>query len=214
MSRQTYTCRDPCAAVKAASRTGEPAEKCGVCGSATHRSGPGATKRNGWAGSASLKSRLRSTTTAARSQKTRRSGGFSACAVAGHGRLQPLSGSPAHDLRQDCRYPGASRTRFHRSGTDQSVRGPDRPRQDAFHRLQQIGQHARAEHLQAIFLRARETGRRARKSRQPFHCDHRSWLQNAAGGGGRQVPAHLLRTAHHRRPLFGALEFRHGPRAP
>ena len=49
--------------------------------------------------------------------------------------------------------------------------------QDSLHRLQQVGRHARAQHLQAVFLRARQ---RTRQSR-PLHRHHRSRLQDAAG---------------------------------
>ena len=52
--------------------------------------------------------------------------------------------------------------------------------QDSLHRFQQIRQHARAQHLQAVFLRARETDSSARQGRQPLHRHHRSRLEDAA----------------------------------
>ena len=41
-----------------------------------------------------------------------------------------------------------------------AIESQDRSREDHFHRIEQIRQHARAQYLQAIFLRAREANRR------------------------------------------------------
>ena len=49
-------------------------------------------------------------------------------------------------------FPHSARARFHRSGAGESVRAPDRHPEDALHCFEQVGQHARTEHLQAIFL--------------------------------------------------------------
>ena len=79
-----------------------------------------------------------------------------------------------------------------------------------FHRLEQIRLDARTEHLQTVFLRAGQAGGGRRESRQPLHRHHRSRLEIRAGGAGRRLPAHLPRRSEHRRPLLGALGFRHG----
>ena len=49
--------------------------------------------------------------------------------------------------------PGAARARFHRSRADPRGRARARPRPHAVHRVQQVGQHAGAEHPQAALLR-------------------------------------------------------------
>ena len=83
---------------------------------------------------------------------------FQACAAARNGRIQPVSGSSADDVRQDRRVPGVVRAGFHRSRPGESFREQGRHRQYDFHRFEQVRLNAGAEHLQAIFLRARETG--------------------------------------------------------
>ena len=87
------------------------------------------------------------------------------------------------------RVPRAARARFDRSGADGGDRKEDRPGAHAVHRFEQVGIDARTEYLQAIFLRAR------RPRRQPLRRDHRSGLEDAAGGRAGWFPAHLFRTA-------------------
>ena len=114
------------------------------------------------------------------------------------------------DVRQDRRLPGAARARFDRSGAGEGLRGQGRPRQDARHRLQQVGQDPRAEHLQAVFLRSDEARRRHQGGRQSFRRHHRSRLQDAEGGEGDGF-RQSSRVAEHRRPLLGAVGLRPDP---
>ena len=72
-----------------------------------------------------------------------------------HGRLEPLPRRAEADLRPAAGVPRAARPRLHRSGAGPQRREPDRPGGDAVHRVEQVGLHARAGHLQAVFLRAR-----------------------------------------------------------
>jgi transaldolase / glucose-6-phosphate isomerase len=58
--------------------------------------------------------------------------------------------------------------RLDRPGANPQRRKENRSRQNALHRLQQIRQHARTEHLQAIFLRARAADHRAEKAGSHF----------------------------------------------
>ena len=109
---------------------------------------------------------------------------LSARTSAGHGRIQSLSGSPAHDFRPGHSLPYLARTRFDGSRPGESVRAPDRYPEDTVYRLQQIGQHARAQHLQTIFLRTHEANGGRDESRQPVRRDHRSGIEDAAGCGG------------------------------
>ena len=92
-----------------------------------------------------------------------------------------------------------------------SVREQSRSEKHALHRLEQVGLDARAEHLQAVFLRPRRAARRREGSRPSLHRHHRSGLEDAAGRRTRRLSARLLRLAEHRRALLGALRFRPGP---
>ena len=74
------------------------------------------------------------------------------------------------------RLPEVACARLDRSGADPHCRKPHRPVAHAVHRLEQIGQHARAEHLQAILLRAREGGGRRGRGGNAFRRHHRSRL--------------------------------------
>ena len=116
------------------------------------------------------------------------------------------------DVSANARLSAAAHTRLHRSRANPKRRKKDQPREDAFHRFQQIGQHARAQHLQAVFFRARAADRRRRQGGQPLYRHHRSRLEDAAGGRARPLPPHFLWPAVHRRTLLRAVELRHGSR--
>ena len=77
------------------------------------------------------------------------------------------------DLRKDQRLPGAARARFHRPRAGEDVREQDRSQEHALHRVQQIGLHARAEHLHAVLLRPRDAARRRPGSRPALRRHHR-----------------------------------------
>ena len=59
-------------------------------------------------------------------------------------------------------FPAAARARFDRSRAGQSIREQDQSGENAVHRFEQIGHHARTQHLQAILLRAGQAGWSAR----------------------------------------------------
>src|ERR1700722_3386964 len=134
------------------------------------------------------------------------------CSSAGHGRFEPLPGSVADDLRQRAGISPASCSRLDGPGAGQGVRRQDRNSEDALHRLEQVGQHTRTEHLQAVFLRKNQTGGGRGESWFALHRHHRSRIKDAAGGGARQIPAHLFWPAFDWWPLFGVVEFWHGSR--
>ena len=108
------------------------------------------------------------------------------------------------------RLPRAARPRLHRPGAGAGRRGRDRSRAHAVHRLEQVGRDARAEHLQAVLLRAREAGGRRERGGRRFIAitDPGSKMQQVAEGDGFRHD--LLRRAEHRRALLGAVRLRPG----
>ena len=72
----------------------------------------------------------------------------------------------------------------------------------------EVRQHARAEHLQAVFLR--EVAGSDRCGGQAFRRRHRPRLAHGRGREEGRVPPHLLRREVDRRPLLRAVEIRHG----
>ena len=82
--------------------------------------------------------------------------------------------------------------------------------EDALHRLEQVGQHTGAEHLQAIFLRAADASRRQQGSGEPVHCHHRSRIEDAESGRERRLPPYFLWPAEYRGAVLGPLRFRSG----
>ncbi len=82
---------------------------------------------------------------------------------AGHGGIEPRPRSDEDDLREDHGLPGAPRARFDRPGPGEGVREQGRSEEHALHRLEQIGLHARAQHLQAVLLRPRRRSSSARR---------------------------------------------------
>jgi len=65
---------------------------------------------------------------------------------------------------------------------DPAIRGPDRPGANTVSRIEQIGKHARAQHLQTIFLRAGKAGSRRGRSAKAVCRHHRSRLVARKGG--------------------------------
>ncbi len=164
-------------AARAAGRRGEelagrvaaPRARSGGSGGATPRSGAARTKRSGSAGSASPTTSWRTSQRFAAFADVARSAGFSHMPAAGHGRIEPRSGGDEDDVRQDRGLPGAARARFDRPGAGDGVREQASISTNTLvHRVEQVGLDARAEHLQAVFLRprrrswwaAQEAGRR------------------------------------------------------
>ena len=76
------------------------------------------------------------------------------------------------------------------------------------------GHDARAEHLQAVLLRTRETDRGSREGGRSVRRDHGSRLEARAGRPGGRLPPRPLRAAVHRRPLLRALRLRDGAGRP
>ena len=86
----------------------------------------------------------------------------------------------AQDVRPRARLPRAARARLDRSGAGARRRERHRSGDDALHRVEQVGHHARAEHLQAVLLRARGGGASARsEAGTPLRRHHRSRLEPA-----------------------------------
>ena len=95
---------------------------------------------------------------------------------------------------------------------DPNDRKQDRSRANPLHRVEQIRQHARTEHPQAVFLRVREASGRRRRSGIAVHRHHRSRVEVADDRRARSIPPHRVRDPEHRRPLFRAVGFRPGAR--
>ena len=126
--------------------------------------------------------------------------------AARHGRLEPRArGDPALVRRRAGRdAPARARLDRPRRGARHRARG--RPRQDALHRLVEVGRHDRDAVAHALLLRAH--GRRRRRS----FCavtDPGSPLVEL--GARARLPARVRERPGHRRPLLGALVLR--PRA-
>ena len=167
LDRQTYKLPAALDAAVAGLARGLAARRarCGGCGRATPRCGPGRTRRTGSAGSTSSTSSWsadrapRATsprTSSSRASRTSCCSAWAARASAPRCSPRPSGGSRASR---------AARARFDRSGADPDLRKPDRSGPHALHRVEQIRQHARAQHLQAVFLRAGEAGGRAPNGR-------------------------------------------------
>ena len=131
-------------------------------------------------------------------------------APARHGRLEPRPGSVGDSVRPQTKLSALAHSRLHRAGADQGDRSHARSRQDAVHRVEQVGLHDRAQYLQGLFLQAR--GRRGRRSegRPAFRRRHRSGLGAGASGQGAKLSQDILRRAQHRRALLRAVAVRPG----
>ena len=121
-----------------------------------------------------------------------RKAGFHARVAARHGRIEPLRGSFGADVRQDCGLSAkftCSIPPIRRKSAPLRIEA--RSRENDFHRSEQVRQHARAEHFQAIFLRARETGCRCGRGGKAFHCRSpipaRNMQKVAEAGGFRHI---------------------------
>ena len=69
-----------------------------------------------------------------------------------HGRLKPRPRGVGANARSGTGLPQAARSRFHRSATGEELRAQNRFGAHAFHRLEQVGHHARAERAYGVFL--------------------------------------------------------------
>ena len=134
---------------------------CAGSGPATRACGPAPMRRNGSAGSTSLKS---SRSASPRSQSSppifRGRTSRTSCCSAWAGRASGRRCLPRpSDVKRPTRTAGP---RLDRSGADPNDREQDRSRPHAFHRIKQIRQHARTEYPEAVFLRMREASGRRR----------------------------------------------------
>ena len=91
-----------------------------------------------------------------------------------------------------------------------SIERPDRSRQDAVHRVEQIRQHDRAECSHRLFLQARQRQGRRGEGGPAFHRHHRSRIVAGETGERAKLPPDVPRRAEHRRPLFRAVAVRPG----
>ena len=143
-------------------------------------------------------------------RRGRAAGRLHARPAARHGRLEPLSRGPPHDLRGAPRMAGALRPGLDRSRPGPGRRGEGGSRPDRVHRVVEVGHDARAEHLQAVLLRAGRADARRRQGGRSVRRDHRSRLEARAGGAGGRIPARPVRAPVDRGALLRALRLRHG----
>ena len=133
------------------------------------------------------------------------------CRAARHGWFQSRARGPGADAGRQVRMAETAYPRLHRSGADRCDPKRRRSRQDAVHRIEQVGQHHRTEPAEELFPELRCRCDRSRRSRPAIRRRHRSGLAAGRDGEGRRLPSHFLRHPQHRRPLFGAFRLR--PRA-
>ena len=104
----------------------------------------------------------------------------------------------------DAGRPAPARARLDRAAADRGRHGRDRPRDDAVHRLDEVGRDDRdAVAVQAL---PRAPGRR-----RPLHRRHRPRLVAGRPGRGARLPPHVHQRPRHRRALLGALLLRARP---
>ena len=193
------------------SKTGARRARCGGCGPATPRCGPRPTRRN-WLGwltivDEQLKAAAHLDAFAADVKR----GDFTDALLLGMGGSSLGAEVLAESFGSKPGFPRLQIVEFDRPGADPPHRAIDRPAAHAVHRVEQIGQHARTEHLQAVFLRPGAGGRRARRSpSQHFVAitDPGSSLEKIARLEKFRAVRHGV--AIDRRALFGAVRFRHG----
>ena len=145
-------------------------------------------------------------------QGRRAFGGLRPCPAARHGRLQPGSGGSRRDPSPRPRPSRTSGARLHRPGPGAPHRGPDRPGQNAVHRRQQIRLHPRAGRSPPLLLRPRRKGPGRRPGRRTVRGHHRPGFPTRGGGRPTGLLARVPWLEIDRRPLLGAVQFRHGPR--
>ena len=184
---------------------------CAGSGLATRAFGPAPTKQNGLAGSTSPRS---SASESASFELGRRypTARLLPHRSPRHGRIESRAGGVCRDVRTSKRPSRASGARLDRPGADSNNRKQDRSGPNAFHRVEQVRQHARAEYPEAIFLRVREASGRRRQGGIAVHRHHRSRIEAAEGRRTRSVPPHCVWHSEHRRAVFGAVGFRPGAR--
>ena len=128
--------------------------------------------------------------------------------AARHGRIEPRRRSAEPSLRHSARLAQAARSGFHRSRTDpRRSRAPIDLANTLFIVSRKSGTTLEPNILMDYFF-AQERSRRG----EPFIAitDPGSALEKTAKAD--RLRAHLLRRSGDRRPLFGAVEFRPGPR--
>ncbi len=106
--------------------------------------------------------------------------------------------------------PRTARARFDGPGAGEGDREQGGSSEHDLYRVEQVGHDARAEHLQAIFLRPRGEDAGRGQGGQPLHRDYGPGVEVRESGAGRRVPAHLPWGGEHRRAVFGAVGFWNG----
>ena len=135
------------------SRRGGTTATCAGSGPAMRDCGPDRTKRNGLAGSTSSRSSASESASSKAWPRTSSEQGFTHVLLLGMG---GSSLGPEVLAETFGRQNGASRTsraRLDRPGADSNRREQDRSGANAFHRVEQIRQHARTKYPEAVFLR-------------------------------------------------------------
>ena len=178
--------------------------KPAACGRATRPCGPARTKTNGSDGLAITEDQLAQRAQFEQIAARREGGRIFRHAAARHGRIEPVPRSAAPLLRRSAGIPELHVL----DSTDPAQIRAIEKQIDVKNTLFIVSSKSGSTlepniFKQYFFERAGRDGSR-------FYRHHRSRLENAAGGRGRSIPPHFLRRAVHRRPLFGALGFRHG----
>src|SRR5712692_7687926 len=103
--------------------------------------------------------------------------GYSPPSAARNGRLKPLPRGVEADLWKSIGLSGAPGARLHGSRPSARIRKQGGSSTELVHRFQQIGNDARAQHLQTVLLRESEETRRSRSGWQAVCRNHRSRLE-------------------------------------
>jgi transaldolase/glucose-6-phosphate isomerase len=160
------------------------------------------TKPSGWDGWRSPTSNKSPISTKSKLSPEVKKGAFSDILLLGMGGSS-LCPEVLADLPADRRFPAPAHVLDSTDPAQMKRRKQNRPRENPLHRLQQVGQHARTEYLQAVFLRTRPADSRQReKAGSHFIAitDPGSKMQQVAEA--RSLPPHLSMDC---RPLAGAI---------
>ena len=124
------------------------------------------------------------------------------CRAARHGRLEPRARGLPPLLRHAPHARAApARPRLDRAAADRGGRARDRRREDAVHRLHQVGRHDRDD--LAVQALPRAAGRRL-----ALRARHRPGLEPARPRRGERLPARVPERPRDRRTLLGAVVLR------
>ena len=121
--------------------------------------------------------------------------------AARHGRLEPRARGLPPLLRRRRRRAAPARPRLDRAAADRGRRARDRRREDAVHRLHQVGRHDRDDLAVQALPRAAER-------RLALRARHRPGLEPARARRGERLPARVPERPRDRRALLGAVVLR------